>query len=851
MINKNILYRFGTVLFLICISGVSVSLAQKADSTVYSYRHQLDINNASLEEIARLPVPHSLAERIYERIQRRGELNNIYELNDIEGMTPEIFLSLKPLIRVEPFSPKTEREERVENLYYELERWEGNEGINQALVDLWIEQALDPKHINTIRYDELVNLQGVSPVDAAAIIKYRRQVGQIYSQRDLRSAPFLSYYGYRNANDFISFEPAAKGREFHGHLLMRMDNTPFLVEEAEATDLIPTERVGNNYPSTFTRFLGTYGSDIQFGYSYYHGLNEPVLQQDLGFMQFPKGKAYLGIHNRDFGPLKLRKVYAGNYSLAFGQGVVMENSDFFQPRKSGYSWRKRFIGLSGDNSLTRQYKLTGLAAEMSLSNFNLFLFGSFDKRDAILNSTPVLVNGELHYPMNQFIVLDQRFEFAPNDSVRLNRDLPWRNTVSELLYGSHFSYDFTPWTEIGATYYESAYDRLIRPDLNEVVETADVGLADTEIYNAYGGEVSDGENPFWGGAKSFRRVYGFDFRTVYRNLALQGEYAELDKAQGFLGGNPHAVVFNAYLQYESFNFLALYRDYSLGFDNPYQRSFSNYRRYKRTIYEDYFYLQDPQYGQLYTNNPQPQAERGYYFSTRYQMARKFVLTLEYDNWLRVSDNAKQYRAVGTIQFRPIFPLRFDFRQKYQGRAVQNNLNVDYFENMEFRGRLRLRLSSYDELGVMYMNAITKFRPRPRFMFPIQSGEELQTVNLAGNIGSPAEALGGFFTHNFSEMLKVKGFLGYYKGFFWNFEDTQFQVMNSFRGAMRFWVSLYSRLTNQISMRFKYTRDFQHRLNFVEARESNNVPIANTGRYYEARLLQPVQEFYYLEFNLHF
>jgi hypothetical protein len=182
----------------------------------------------------------------------------------------------------------------------------------------------------------------------------------------------------------------------------------------------------------------------------------------------------------------------------------------------------------------------------------------------------------------------------------------------------------------------------------------------------------------------------------------------------------------------------------------------------------------------------------------------------------------------------------------------NNETTDYFENFEFRGRVRLRLSRFNEMGLLYVSAMTRFRPRPRFLFPVQTGESYRYVNLAGNIGSPGQALGGFFTHNFNQYLKIKGFLGYYKGFFWNFEDTQFMVMDSPLGATRIWISVYSRISPQITMRVKYTRDFQQPQNFVQARESTNLPIVmKDGRYYTAYLVQPNQDFYYVELNFHF
>ncbi len=847
-------FAVSTLLFLMLLLG---NVRSQAPVSPYSPEHPLDLNNASYEEIAKLPIPQELAERIYYHIEYQGPFTSVYQLTQIPGMTPQLFVRIKPLVRIEPYQPVSEREERIQQLYYYLDRWEGNEGTSQALIDAWIERALEPHYINTIRYDELLNLQGVSPVDAAAIVRYREQVGKISGWRDLRSANYLSYFGYRNARNFISFTPPKVSKAFHGHYLMRIHNTPFLTEEAEATAIIPPESIDNNYPDSYMRLFGSWGRNYKVGISYWHALYEPFMEVGSGGFRVPRFKMYVGIENQHLGPLQIRKVYVGNYALAFAQGVVMDNTDFFLPRKSGFGFRKRFLGLTGDNSRTRQYKLTGLATELALNNHVLFLFTSYDRRDAILNRTPVYENGKPLYPVNQLIVLDQRFQYAPGDQLRENLGLSWRDAVGEWLYG--FRYQYEPWlaTQVGVTYYESIYDRYLRPDITDIVNpdnTNQIDIVDNEIKFTYGGPVSDGGHVLWKNAKSFRRVYGIDFQTVFRNVAIQFEYGELYKKGGapIFGTNPKALVASLYFQYNSFNVLALYRNYDVAFDNPYQRSFSNYRRFKRTIFQDYFYLQNPLYGQLYTNNPQPQAEEGFYLYSRYQLNRKMVFTLEYDNWKRKADDASQFRMVGTLEFRPSFPLRISLRQKYQGREVQNTISTEYFENFEFRGTLRARLSRYDELGILYMNALTKFRPRPRLYYPITPGIEYDPVNRGANIASPGEALGGFFTHNFNQWLKLRGFLGFYRGFFWNFEDTQFIVMNSTRGSLRYWISAYSRVSPKISLRLKFTRDYPFPLTNVHARDTNNEEIPPSGgKYFQGNWIQSPQTIYYLEMNYHF
>ena len=107
----------------------------------------------------------------------------------------------------------------------------------------------------------------------------------------------------------------------------------------------------------------------------------------------------------------------------------------------------------------------------------------------------------------------------------------------------------------------------------------------------------------WNKAKSFRKVIGLDFSKTFNNIVFQGEFAEMPKYNCLgltsdlisdnsfsnilkeqfdcikdsvlsFGNAPSAMVLNAYTQYDNVNFLILYRNYDLEFDNPYQRSFS-------------------------------------------------------------------------------------------------------------------------------------------------------------------------------------------------------------------------------------------------------------------------------------
>ena len=821
----------------------------------YTSDHQLDINNASYKEVLQLPVPESLAKAIYERVTFRGPLKSIYDLRTVEGMDQKTFLKIKPLIRVEPFRQLTSAQEKMERIYFRLDRWSSDDGVNDAFVDLWIEKALEPINVNNARYDELVNLQNVSPIDAVAILKHRKNVHWIRDERDLRRVPGLTNYAYRSARYFLDYSDVESDARWHGYVSMRVDNTPFMATEGEQSQEAGLSAIQsdlssgfNLLPNTYVRGRFTYRERYKFGFTYYRTLNEPGETYSIGGIHLPDMKFFFGMENQQLGPFNLRRLYVGNYSVTMGQGVVMETTDYFTPRKSGYGFRKRFQGIAGDISRTREYTLKGAAAELDYKDLSLLGFVSFDDRDAILNRG--LYGDSLTRSFNQLIVLDQRFKFALGDSLRSPEydNLSWLNTVKELTYGGRIQYTFLPGTFLGMSFYESAYDRPIDPDPYQIVGLDYRGdshwdirqvTTDSEIKQAYGGPVSSGSNPFWSAAKSFRRVIGIDFQTVIKNIAIQGELGELDKGAGglFFGNNPKAFVISAFTQFSSFNILLLYRNYDLAFDNPYQRSFSNYRRYKGTMYEDYYYLQSVLYGQLYTNNPQPQAEEGLYIDSYYQLSRKLVTRLQYDNWQRKADAAKMYRLVGTIDYRPVYPLSIQLRNKWQSREETNSLSTTrFYKNYEFRGRVRMRLSGYDSFSLLYSVSKLINHPRPRVF---------QDIVLDG------EAISANYIHNFNRYFKISGMLTYYNGFLWNFEDTQFVVMDSKKGALRYWISFYSRLSPNLTLRLKYTGEHHKPISGSWFSANNLTRNDNPEKRFETDWLRQSSNLFYFEINYNF
>jgi hypothetical protein len=432
---------------------------------------------------------------------------------------------------------------------------------------------------------------------------------------------------------------------------------------------------------------------------------------------------------------------------------------------------------------------------------DLMGFVSRNKRDAILNIADSSVAS--------MITLYPRTNSGFGADSLL---MPMLETLEEVTYGGSVRLIPLYGTFIGFSAYESLYDRPIRPDIaTTVIADANEGkfltsignTADTEIAAMYS---SYGESSFWDKAKSFRRVFGMDFSTVIRNIALQGEYGVLDKNGDMKvnGSDPKAFVFSGYAQFNNFSLLVVYRDYDLGFDNPYQRSFSNYSRYKGSIFEDTFYLEDPIYGFLYTGQAQPQSEKGVYINSRYQPHRALVLSGDFDTWTRVADQARYFRTVMRAQYRPVFNMRFSIRHKWQKRGSMNHLDPSAYYSQETIIRSQIRLSGYDQIELMWVRSWVDFSNRRRLTNDLTSGGE--EPSLVGSAGTGSEAIGFKVTHNFNQRMKVMGQVIFYNGFIWNFEDTDFRVFDSNSDAVRYWLSLFSRINDRWAVRLKWTVD---------------------------------------------
>ncbi|MCF7792429.1 MAG: helix-hairpin-helix domain-containing protein [Candidatus Cloacimonetes bacterium] len=826
-------------------------------ATVFSA--MLDLNTASLEELRSLPISEKQAQDIHNYRFYIDYFKSIYDLRAIESIDQKTMNKLKPLVSVSHYQSDDEAAIRRDEIYYLIERLGSNEGLQEGISDVWEDYLMTPRNINKMPFSDIFNLPNTSAIDVAAILKRRANGDTLSNYRDLRFSPGISYYGARNIRYYVYYEePPIQNRVFVDYQF-KYNDMPYADELKEMyqesmirfDSATPTQKnqsywgffnLENNRSSVMNKLRIRYMNEWKAGIltnspkgneNFFLDDNQTLGDDAKYYVGYEKEINWMG---RNF-----LKIYAGNFRATFGEGLVMENTDTFSPRQTGYGFNKRIIGVIGDLSRTQQYSLRGAAIDWKRNNMNAVLFLSNDKKDAIIydsNNNGILDKDDyaLSYIIRTNNFSNDELEDAEtyfNDYVgNLNEVTiaPRKDAVEENLIGGHLEYSPFIGTHIGVTGYEATYNRdFVVPDsleeLQDILiyddETASEKwkITDAEITNLYSTKTDKYD-------RNYRRVLGFDWRTTLNNTSIQGEYAEMEKNGELfkIGDDPKAIILSSYTQFENLYFLTMFRHYDLEFDNPYQRSFSESQRYDDTVFEKLTYgLRNTLLTDMYINSVQPSAERGFYFETRYQFHRMFTITKAYlDVWERLSDARQGIRFQGTLEFKPIHQMRFRVRHKVQIKRDDEIQDRGKSQANETELFLRTYLSNFDQIqiGIIYAKVL-----QPPYLSILSDPAFASAPDMAQAItNSDGEMIYVDYRHNFNDNLKIQGSFAFWKAYgasFWDFEDVELDFDQSDRG-FKYWFTFHSRISNNLFLSFKYKyKQFMTRA--LEFRLYNEIP----------------------------
>ncbi|MEO0072268.1 MAG: hypothetical protein ABIK10_02345 [candidate division WOR-3 bacterium] len=736
---------------------------------------QLDINNGPLTRLEELPISQAAKEKLYEYLLHYGALRSIYELRRITEITPEEFETLKLMIKITP-------PESITGDYLSIYRIQKSlateEGVTKPAVEEWQDLLINPINVNKARFDELAILQNVSLIDAAAVIKHRRWGRELKNYRDLRDVSGLSSYGFRNMRNFVCYSDSTDIK-FQGNYRINLEYGQAYDQAFDPENLVSSIRQAYNKLNGRRTFYQQGFSDYELE-QYYYRLREneqylsslrPALDYSHRLRlrignnlivgarfkdRFPSTKldsesrGYLQVYKKGL----INKLFWGDFRVVWGQGLLLDNASEFMARTYTHTQ-----GIYGDLGSDSYLGFRGVGGELIYDRIDVMGFYSQKCRDGIINP-----DGTIYY----YIISNPRLPTNADKFLEKN-------------YGTRVQYDlssvlsFVPiGTALGINFLTCQYDQSFNPQVKWVdLPTDNTFFDDPNILSLFSGQN--------------RRYYGFDFRTVLENMSLEAEYAQMsNKAKAYL--------LQSRVQYEYLYLLGIVRHYDVEYDNPYNRGFAEQKRFEDTPFEKPYRLIDPIFTAL-QNFPMPKAEEGIYLETRYQISRQITFTRVYfDIWRNLGYNFTNYRGQGEVEYRPVFPLRFRIRYKYQYKTLPKQTQPTVSQTHEASFRILVSLTERNFLSCELRRGLVDLVPSMAY-----NNEKV----IWGDF------VAATWEHNFSEALALEAGIAAWKcdGLSqWIFEDIGIDFLDG--QGMRYYFVITKRpakfLMLRLKIRGKYT-----------------------------------------------
>jgi hypothetical protein len=455
-------------------------------------------------------------------------------------------------------------------------------------------------------------------------------------------------------------------------------------------------------------------------------------------------KVYASLHY--LGPV--HQVILGNYRLALGQGLMIDNTDELISRTLYRPW-----GLHPDLTPTRQFALTGAAVELRSGPVLGYGFFSSSARDAILNP-----------------------DGSPNTLFMSSwRTSSTANTIQETTAGGFAWLDLGGLlpigTAVGGGAMRVAWDDSLAPDPS-VLDIPN----DSEIWNMP--EYVD--MPSGTGLS----VFSAAGQTVLGPFSFESEAAMQDNDAG-------AILASARWQNDWFYLLGAWRHYGMGFTNPYNRGFAEQSRFSDTMFEKPYYLNDPLYGEM-ENWPAPKPEEGLYLESRFQISRELLVPRVYvDVWRSLPWGFDNYRFQGEVEYRPVFPVRFRLKYKLQDKTKMQEVTPTSSVTHEWTLRTFVLPAGNDMFEVSLRSGLVELTPNPLYDDDRLMSGGFVSARWEHRFTDDFSVLGGTTLWTTDGMSQ------------WEFEDTGIDFLDG-RGT-KFYVTLKQTVSDALQLRFRLLR----------------------------------------------
>jgi hypothetical protein len=808
-----------------------------------------DLVFGDCDSLKDIPITEIQRDAICDKMSYGGGFESVFDLLELGVFTPEEFEKAKDFFTVGKISrPQTELE-RIDSLYFKVGDWLTGEGVSEELIDERLDAIRGKPVLSDLGYKDLVAMDNVSPSDAVVILKQIRDVGPIKDRRGLRSINGLSVRGYLSVRSYIDYGVEKKiNWRTGGYVQGRfggstVDGDPYSSLKIHA----------NNGP-------------VSYGFRMSKDSGEPIEYGDWANpFAYPDFKVYAALTRFDIGELRIRHLIAGDYSAEFGEGVTFSSGDYFNPRNTGTGFDIRSLGVYPDLSASQTYALRGAAVEAKYGMIEPTVFFSTREKDAVYKKYQVITPDSFSVDSaGADTTIFSAETTIVNDSTGfadlINGMKDWKDKVKETIIGGDLTVSPFLNLRLGLTAYRANYDKTWKPDITAIVDSTRLPGGSNASVDQFDAEyLSSTYN------QDYRSAVGANAMWAIGNLSFSGEYSEVVRdsnvllnwhysgiidtirgdATSFLpiGDDPSGTVLKAQLVTNRLGAVAVYRKYELGFDNPYNRGFSEYGRYKGASFEDDYKLTDPALTVLATETPRPMAEEGLYLQFYGKPFRQLDATVEFDAFKRLTDGADYRRIVLKANYRPHNNLSFRIWRKWQGRSAQNALTPNSFTVDEIRLSADARLSGYSTVGFTVIHSFMTNPPRPQYA---QYADPTAGDPSVASVVDPSEGIILNAEINADEHLTILGQGIIYRGWLWNFEEGEFAELDTKTDAFRWWLAIRDRFVENLSVTAKLTVDKPLSATNIDLRSSYGDPETNLegGRVTDAKAYWRIQLDYF-------
>ncbi len=743
-----------------------------------------DLNSARLQELLDLPgLTDSQALALHAYILETGGLENIYEVLSIPGFDPE---TLEWLIGNTVVLPP-EAGRISPQIMDVMDKLSQEDGPGASEVEYWEDLLERPLPLERATHWDLRGLDGVSLIDAAAVDARLRSTGAPGSITSLRDTDNLTHFAWRNMRDFVSAGPSVRSG-FGGNYRFVFsggsgrdgidENLEGMISEVESaiTALSDGSRDYSGSPVDSAALAGQLLAERE---TLLASRDRPGFSHKLRFstggsfqagIRFSRDRSATAVEGPLFtftneleteGGFETAKVFAewrpegavrrilvGNYRLSLGQGLFMDNTDELRYRNTQRSW-----GLMPDLTATRQHALSGGAVEVRTGDFILYGFGSWNRRDAVMNpdGTPN-------------VLIQSRFRTEATSGM-----------IDETTAGAYGFIDLggrlPVGTALGAGFMSVAYGDSLNPDEETLDIPNDGYVWDCPEYSLMpSGDRMD--------------FTGFCGQTVLDRLSLEGELALQDN--GAAAGLARADWRNDW-HYVT----CIYRRYEPGFTNPYNRGFTEQLRFDDTVFESPYRFNDPLYGQL-AGLPVPKPEEGVYLETRYQLSGRITFTKVYlDLWRTLPHDTGNLRFQGEVEYRPVWPVRFRLKYKFQDKYKPKEALDTDSRTSEYTFRTFILPTGGDYVSVSLRYGMVELAPNPLYGDDRLMDGGFVSLQWEHDFSGDMSLLGGATLWTTNGMSQ------------WEFEDAGIDFLDG-RGT-KFYLTLKNVLSDSIQLRMRFLR----------------------------------------------